>query len=55
MLVLNCSVLNREYVIINALKALASIVFMCGLHVIFLSSITPRNFYIISKRDVPSI
>jgi hypothetical protein len=36
MLQLNPSLLNREYVPINALKALVSIVFMCNLHVIFL-------------------
>jgi hypothetical protein len=36
MLVLNCLLLNREYVVINALKALASI--------IFFSNITPRYF-----------
>jgi hypothetical protein len=40
-LVLNRLLLNREYVVINALKALASIISMCDLHVIFLSNITP--------------
>jgi hypothetical protein len=35
MLVLNCSLLNREYTLINVLKALASITSMCGFHVIF--------------------
>jgi hypothetical protein len=44
MLVLNRLLLNREYVVINALKALASIVYMCDLHVIFLSNITSRYF-----------
>jgi hypothetical protein len=44
MLALNCSFLNGECGRINALKALASIVFMCNLHVIFLLSITPRYF-----------
>jgi hypothetical protein len=38
------SLLNREYVLINALKALASIIFMCNLHVIILSNITPKYF-----------
>jgi hypothetical protein len=52
MLVLKCSLLNMEYILINALKALVSIVFMCNLHVIFLSNIT---FYIIYKRYVLSI
>jgi hypothetical protein len=44
MLVLNRLLLNMEYVLINALKALASIVFMLDLHVIFLSNITPKYF-----------
>jgi hypothetical protein len=42
MLALNRSLLNREYTLINVLKSLASIIFMCGLHAIFLSKITPR-------------
>jgi hypothetical protein len=42
MLVLNRSLLNREYILINVLKALASIICMCNLHVTFLSKITPR-------------
>jgi phosphatidylethanolamine-binding protein (PEBP) family uncharacterized protein len=54
-LVLNRLLLNREYVVINALKALASISSMCGLHVIFLSNITPRYFNIIYKWDIPPI
>jgi hypothetical protein len=49
MLMLNHSLLNREYVLINALKALASIIFMCSLHVIFLSNITPRYFTLFTK------
>jgi hypothetical protein len=44
MLALNRSLLNREYVLINALKPLASIVLMCDLHVIFLSNIASRYF-----------
>jgi hypothetical protein len=43
MLVLNRSLLNREYILINVLKALASIISMCNLHVT-LSKITPRYF-----------
>jgi hypothetical protein len=43
-LVVNRLLLNREHVVINALKALASIGSMCGLLVIFLSNITPRYF-----------
>jgi hypothetical protein len=42
MLALNRSLLNREYILVNARKALASIISMCNLHVIFLSKITPR-------------
>jgi hypothetical protein len=44
MLVLNRSLLNREYILINVLKALASIISMCKLHVTFLAKITPRYF-----------
>jgi hypothetical protein len=36
MLALNRSLLNREYILMNVLKALASIISMCNLHVIFL-------------------
>jgi hypothetical protein len=39
MLAIKCSLLNREYVLIIALKALVSIVFICSLHVIFLSNL----------------
>jgi hypothetical protein len=49
MLALKCSLLNREYVLINALKALVSIVFMCSLHVIFLSNITRSYFTLFTK------
>jgi hypothetical protein len=41
-LALNPSLLNREYALINALKALASVVFICSPHVIFLSNIILR-------------
>jgi hypothetical protein len=44
MLALNRSLLNREYILMNVLKALASIISMCNLHVILLSNITPRYF-----------
>jgi hypothetical protein len=37
--------LNREYILINVLKALASIISMCNLHVTFLSKITLRYSY----------
>jgi hypothetical protein len=43
-LVLNRSVLNREHSLMNVLKALALIVPMCSLHIIFLSKVTPRYF-----------
>jgi hypothetical protein len=44
MLTLNRSLLNREYNLMNVLKALAFIVSICNLHVILLSNITPRYF-----------
>jgi hypothetical protein len=44
MLVLNRSLLNKKYIRINVLKALASIISMCNLHVNFLLKITPRYF-----------
>jgi hypothetical protein len=49
MLACKCSLWNREYALINALKALVSIVFICSLHVIFLSNITPRYFALFTK------
>jgi hypothetical protein len=44
MLVLNLSLLNRAYTLINVPKALVLIISMCGLHVIFLSKIASRYF-----------
>jgi hypothetical protein len=44
MLVLSHSVLNRGYILMNVLKALASIVFMRSLRAIFLLKITLRYF-----------
>jgi hypothetical protein len=44
MLTLNRSLLNREYNLMNDLKALASIVSLCSLHVILLSKIIFRYF-----------
>jgi hypothetical protein len=38
------SLLNREYILINVVKALASIISICNLHVTFLSKITQRYF-----------
>jgi hypothetical protein len=37
MLALNRSLLNREYALIHVLKALALIISVCNLHVIFFS------------------
>jgi hypothetical protein len=51
---LKCSLLNREYVLINALKALTSIVFICSPQVIFLSNIM-QIFYVSYKRYILSI
>jgi hypothetical protein len=39
MLGLNCSLLNREYNLMNVLNSLASIFSMCNLHVILSSKI----------------
>jgi hypothetical protein len=44
MLALNRSLFNREYILMNVLKALASVVSMCNLNVIFLSKMTPIYF-----------
>jgi hypothetical protein len=44
MLPLNLLSMNRQYVLINVLKALASVNFMGSLHVILSSMITPRYF-----------
>jgi hypothetical protein len=49
MLTLNRSLLNREYILMNVLKALASIISMCNLHVILLSENTPRYFTIFTN------
>jgi hypothetical protein len=47
--VLNRSLLNREYILINVLKSLASIISICNLHVTFLSKITPRYFMLFTN------
>jgi hypothetical protein len=44
MLALNSSLLNRECILMNVLKALASIISMCNSQVPFLSDTTPRYF-----------
>jgi hypothetical protein len=44
MLVLSRSLLNREYVLIIVLKALALIISMCNLHVTFLSKESSQTF-----------
>jgi hypothetical protein len=50
MLVLNCSPLNREYMLINVLKTFALIISMCNLYVTFLLKITNGMFYPLSVR-----
>jgi hypothetical protein len=49
MLALNCLLLNKEYILINVLKALASIISMCNRHVTFLPKITPRYFMLFTN------
>jgi hypothetical protein len=44
MLALSCSLLGREYTLINVLKALTLIISICNLHVIRFSQISPRYF-----------
>jgi hypothetical protein len=44
MLALKRSLFNGEYILINVLKALASVISMCSLHVTLLSKITLRYF-----------
>jgi hypothetical protein len=44
MLALIQSLLNREYILRNALKTFDSIISVCSLHVILLSKIIPRYF-----------
>jgi hypothetical protein len=49
MLVVNRLLLNRGYIVMNVLKALASIVPMCSFHVNILSKITPRYFTLLTN------
>jgi hypothetical protein len=49
MLVLNRSLMNQEYNLINVLKALVATVSMCSPQVVFLSKITPRHFTLITR------
>jgi uncharacterized membrane protein (DUF2068 family) len=49
MLAFNVSLMNKEYNLINVLKALASIISMFNLDVTFLSKITPRYFTLFSN------
>jgi hypothetical protein len=44
MLTFKRSLSNREYILINVLKSLASVISMCSLHIILLSTITPSYF-----------
>jgi hypothetical protein len=50
MFVLNRPLLNREYILIHVLKALASIVSMCNLNVTFLSKIALKYFRLFTNR-----
>jgi hypothetical protein len=61
-IVLNRSLFDREYILINVLKALVSIISMCNFHVTFLSKITPRylrylqiEYFVHSVRTVNSL
>jgi hypothetical protein len=54
MLALNRSFLNTEYILINVLKAMASIISICNLHLSFLSKNTPR-YFVIYKGNISSI
>jgi hypothetical protein len=49
MLVLNRSLFNREYILINVLKASASIISMYNVHVIFLSKIIPIYYMLFTN------
>jgi hypothetical protein len=55
MLALNRSLLNKEYTLLNALKALAPIISMCTLHAILLSENYTEMLYMIDEGDVPSV
>jgi hypothetical protein len=55
MLVLNRSLLNREYNLINVVKALGSIIYMCNLNVNFLIKNYTGIFYAIYKWNISSI
>jgi hypothetical protein len=44
MFLLDCSCLNKGYIQMRVLKAVASVVSICSLHTIFLSKIAPRYF-----------
>jgi hypothetical protein len=53
MLALKRSPLNREWILINVLKTLASNISMCSLHVIILIEDYTEIFYMINKWDIP--
>jgi hypothetical protein len=56
MLALKRLLLNRELILLNVLKVLASIISLCSLHVILLLKIAYIYiFYTIDKRDIPAI
>jgi hypothetical protein len=49
MVALKRSLLNREYILINVLKTLSSIISMCSFYVILLPKITSRYFTWLTK------
>jgi hypothetical protein len=51
MLALNRSLLNKEYTLINVLKALSSIICICNLHVFLISKMTPRYLILVNLRN----
>jgi hypothetical protein len=55
MLALNRSLLNRKYTVINVLKALASIICMCNIHVTFFYQDYTKILYAIYKWNISSI
>jgi hypothetical protein len=49
-LAFNRSLSKRNYALINVLKAWASVISMCKLHVAYLSNITPRYFALFTNK-----
>jgi hypothetical protein len=55
MLVLNRSLLNKEYNLINVLQALVTTISACSLHVFFFSKITQKYFTVLASCVFPLI